>query len=156
MLCMSASRSVLRSIGPSPRMKRLFASIHVFLYRLTGGVLGQRLGPARTLLLTTIGHKTGKQRVTPITYFPDGNTFVLVASNYGAATDPLWLRNLRKHPHTQIQVRAKILTVNAEEAVGDEKERLAHLARRLNPTYERYQQRTSRDIPLVVLHPSPT
>ncbi len=140
--------------GTSINRKRLFANIHTFLYRQTRGMLGHHLGPARILLLNTLGYKTSKQRITPITYFPDGNTFVLVASNYGAETDPIWLRNLRQHPQTHIQVGARVIPVEATEASGSEKKRLASLAVRHNPTYNQYQQRINRDIPLVVLRPS--
>ncbi|MBA3824091.1 MAG: nitroreductase family deazaflavin-dependent oxidoreductase [Ktedonobacterales bacterium] len=118
-------------------------------------MLGHRLGLARVLLLTTIGQKTGKRRETPIAYFPDGNTFVLIASNYGAETDPLWLRNLRKHPQAQIQVGSRVLLVEAHEALGGEQERLAAVALRMNPTYAQYRQHTKRAIPLVVLRPCP-
>ncbi len=133
--------------------KRIFARIHIALYRLTRGMVGHRLGPARILLLTTIGFKSGQQRTTPISYFADGEAYILVASNYGAATDPIWLRNLRRHPRTTIQVKARIMTIDAEEAGGTERERLATIAMRLNPTFQRYQQQTARAIPLVVLRP---
>ncbi len=133
--------------------KRIFARLHIALYRLTRGVVGHRLGPVRVLLLTTIGYTSGQQRTTPISYFADGDAYVLVASNYGAETDPIWLRNLRRHPRTTMQVKARIMTIDAEEAVGAERERLAALAMRLNPTYRRYQKQAQRAIPLVVLRP---
>ena len=133
--------------------KRIFMRAHVFVYRATGGRVGHRLGPATTLLLTTIGRKTGKPRVTPITYFRDGDDYILVASNYGAPTDPLWWRNLQREPHAQIQVKGQQFTVVAAAATGDNQARLAEMAMRANPTYPAYLKKTTRAIPLVILHP---
>ena len=70
-------------------LQRLFANTHIWVYHASGGRIGHRLGPVTTLLLTTIGRKSGQLRITPITYFPDGDTFVLVASNYGSMHDPV-------------------------------------------------------------------
>lgn len=149
----SSPRDPQQDAGPSTRFKRIFARIHIWLYRRTGGWIGYRLGPAHVLLLATIGQKTGLPRVTPITFFQDGTDFVLVASNYGADRDPIWWRNLQRHPEATVQVRRRAIAVRAHAAQGEERDRLVPLALQLNPTYAQYLRRTQRDIPLVVLTP---
>jgi len=62
---------------------KLLMTINVFLYRLTNGVIGGKMGGQSVLLLHTIGRKSGKSYITPTNYFRDGKNYVLVASNWG-------------------------------------------------------------------------
>src|SRR5690348_3056894 len=113
-----------RAPGWQIALRRAFARTHIALYRLTGGLIGHRLGRLRALLLTTTGRRSGLPRVTPITYLPDGSTFVLVASNYGSARDPLWWGNLQAHPEATVQVGRKRLRVHATQADATDRARL--------------------------------
>lgn len=99
-------------------LKRLLAQTHVVVYHASRGSIGHHLGKTTVLLLTTMGRKTGKRRVMPIAYFRDGARYILVASNYGAATDPSWWRNLQAHPEATIQVGSQSITVQATAAMG--------------------------------------
>ncbi|TLY15703.1 MAG: nitroreductase family deazaflavin-dependent oxidoreductase [Thaumarchaeota archaeon] len=67
-----------------------FTTLHVFLYRLTGGSIGGRFRGAPVLLLTTTGRKTGKQRTTPLLYLADETNLAIVASNGGRDRAPSW------------------------------------------------------------------
>ncbi len=134
-------------------MFKLILKLMVFLYRVSGGRIGGKMGKVSTLLLTTTGRKTGKQRTLPLNYIMDGPAYVITASASGADRDPGWFFNIRSNPQAVIQVKDKQIKVTAE-IVGPEKKpelwaRLVEVA----PNYAGYQKRTSRDIPMVILHP---
>jgi deazaflavin-dependent oxidoreductase (nitroreductase family) len=124
---------------------------HVRRYVETGGRSGHRWHGVQTLLLTTRGRKTGKLRRTALIYGRDSDRYLVVASKGGAATHPLWYRNLTADPEVQVQVGAERFTARARTASPEEKPRLWRLMAEIWPDYDRYQQRTSREIPVVVL-----
>jgi deazaflavin-dependent oxidoreductase (nitroreductase family) len=137
-------------------LTKAITGTHVALYRRTGGGFGGRMAGMPVLLLTTTGRKSGKRRTTPLGYLEDGPTYVIIASNGGRDKPPAWYLNLRSNPQARIQVGRQSLNVAAETADPEEKRRLwAELISRA-PTYGRYQQRTTRDIPMVVLRPAST
>jgi deazaflavin-dependent oxidoreductase (nitroreductase family) len=76
-----------------------------------------------------------------------------VASKGGHPNHPAWYHNLLAHPNTTVQIRAERRPVQARLATAEERERLWALAVAVYPSYESYQQRTEREIPLVVLEP---
>jgi deazaflavin-dependent oxidoreductase (nitroreductase family) len=84
---------------------------------------------------------------------PDGDDLVVVPSKGGHPRNPDWLHNLRAHPETTVQIGRRRLSVRAREADGEERLRLWPKAVEHNPVWGRYQQRTSRRIPLVILEP---
>lgn len=127
---------------------------HAALYRATGGRVGRRLpGLPSLLLLDHVGAKSGKPRTTPLVYMPDGDRMLVVASKGGHPRNPGWLHNLRAHPETEVQIGRDRIKVRAREADADERERLWPKAAEYNPHWGRYRQRTSREIPLVLLEP---
>jgi deazaflavin-dependent oxidoreductase (nitroreductase family) len=131
----------------------LITSLHVLVYKASGGRVGGRAGRLRFLLLEHTGRKTGRPYEAPLLYMPDGERLVVVASNAGDARDPAWWKNLQAAPETYARVETRRLPVHARAALGAER---AELWRRLLvgwPEYARYQQRTSREIPVVVLEP---
>jgi deazaflavin-dependent oxidoreductase (nitroreductase family) len=137
------------------RFTRLAVGTHVALYRRTGGGFGGRMAGLPVLLLTTTGRKSGKRRTTALGYLEDGPTYVITASNAGLDRPPAWFLNLQSTPRARIQVGRRTLNVEAETASPEEKRRLwAELIARA-PGYARYQQRTARDIPMVILRPAP-
>jgi deazaflavin-dependent oxidoreductase (nitroreductase family) len=130
----------------------LFGEAHVRRYRETGGKVGHiwKRG-AKTLLLTTNGRKSGKPTTTPLIYERDGDRFVIVASKGGAPEHPGWYRNLLANPEAEVQVEDEVFPVRASTAEAEERERLWKLVNRQWPDYDGYQQRTDREIPVVVL-----
>jgi proline iminopeptidase len=106
------------------------------------------------LLLTTKGRKTGEPRTTPLIYTRDGERFVIVASKGGAPQHPGWYENLRKDPAVELQVLAEVFPARARVAEGEERERLWEKANEVWPHYAEYQQKTDREIPVVVLERS--
>jgi len=130
----------------------LFGQKHVQRYRETGGEVGHlwKRG-SKVLLLTTKGRKTGKATTTPLIYENDGENYVVVASKGGAPEHPGWYRNLVKSPDVELQVKDDVFTARARVAEGPERERLWKLVNEQWPDYDAYQQRTDREIPVVVL-----
>ena len=130
----------------------LFVKQHVERYRETDGEVGHiwRRG-SKTLLLTTIGRRTGRPTTTPLIYEQAGDDYVVVASKGGAPSHPGWYRNLAKNPRVEVQVRGDVFPAQARTATGEERERLWKLASQQWPDYDRYQTRTDREIPVVVL-----
>src|SRR5574341_1013026 len=132
---------------------RFLMAIAVFLYRLTDGKFGGRVQGLRVLLLTTTGRKTGKKRTTPLGYFEDDGSYVIIGSNAGFETHPAWFLNLKSNPRATIQVKDRQFQVNAEIAGPEKRERLWARLIELAPSYANYAKRTRREIPLVILRP---
>ncbi len=135
------------------QMYKCIISLAVFLYRVSAGRIGGKMKGGDVLLLTTTGRKTGKQRTLPLIYIMDGPAYVLTASIGGAPKSPAWFFNLRDNPQAIIQVKDKQINVVAEVADKEKKRELwAQLIAAL-PFYEQYQQKTTRDIPMLILRP---
>ena|SRR5947209_6162225 len=127
---------------------------HARVYRLTRGVIGHRFpGGPPMLLLDHVGAKSGRKRTTPLVYVEDPPNLVLVASKGGHPRNPAWYHNLRAHPDITVQVGAERRPVHARLATPDERARLWPRAVEVYSGYDGYQQRTAREIPLVVLEP---
>ncbi len=137
-----------------PLLRRL-TGVHTTVYRLTGGLVGHRLpGAPPILLLDHVGARTQTPRTTPLVYVEDGPDIVIVASKGGHPRHPAWYHNLLAHPDTTIQIGSTRRAVHARVASPDERRRLWPKALAVYPGYGGYQERTEREIPLVVLEPA--
>jgi deazaflavin-dependent oxidoreductase (nitroreductase family) len=129
-----------------------FLRLHDTVYRRTGGRVGHRLpGAAPSLLLHTVGARSGKPRTTTLSYARAGDDYLVVASKGGADDPPAWYLNLEADPEVQVQVRDEVFTAHARTATPEEHpalwaEMVGHW-----PDYDAYQAKTSREIPVVVL-----
>ena len=127
---------------------------HAALIRATDGRIGARLpGLPPLLLLDHVGARSGKLRTTPLVYMPQGDDMLIVASKGGHPRHPAWLHNLRAHADTEVQIGRRRMKVHAREAKAEERRRLWPEAADYNPHWGRYRERTSREIPLVLLEP---
>ncbi|MDQ3913604.1 MAG: nitroreductase family deazaflavin-dependent oxidoreductase [Actinomycetota bacterium] len=136
------------------RFMEIIWKLHRYVYRVSGGRVGKAFGGAPVLLLITTGRRTGESRPVTLTYFEDGDRFVVIGSNAGEDRHPAWWLNLRAHPDATVQIGQTTTRVRAVEAVGEERERLwAEIIRR-DPGYEEYRLRTDRQIPVVLLEPT--
>ena len=127
---------------------------HTVAYRATHGLVGHRFpGAPPTLLLDHVGARSGKRRTTPLTYLDDGEDLVLVASKGGHPRNPAWYHNLRANPDTTVQVGSRRRPVRARVANHAERTRLWPMVVELYGGYGGYQERTDREIPLVILEP---
>jgi len=133
--------------------------LHDKLYKSTDGRIGHRVplpGMPPSLLLHTVGAKTGTQRTNTLSYFPDGGDYYVVASKGGDPKAPRWYHNLKANPDIEINLGPKRLAVMAKPVLPDDPDypRLWQIVNRDNGNrYNGYQSRTSRKIPLVRLTP---
>jgi F420H(2)-dependent quinone reductase len=126
--------------------------VNIGLFRATGGRVGGKMGRAPVLLLHHTGAKSGKKRVSPLIYVPDGENVVIVASKGGIDRNPAWFHNLRAHPETEVELpREGRRRVRARVSEGTERERLWEKAVAIYKPYADYQTYTERQIPVVVL-----
>jgi deazaflavin-dependent oxidoreductase (nitroreductase family) len=126
----------------------LFGQEHVRVYRETGGERGYHWRNGTTiLLLTTKGRTSGQERTTPLIHRVDGDRWVIVASKGGAPDHPGWFKNLSAEPEATIQVKDEQIPV----AEGEERDRLWAAMTEVWPDYDKYQKKTDRQIPVVVL-----
>ncbi|MCV7380946.1 nitroreductase [Mycobacterium alsense] len=132
----------------------LLGEDHIRAYRDSGGEVGYIWNGVPTLLLTTTGRRTGKQRTSALIFARDGGDYLVVASKGGAPSHPSWYVNLQANPEARIQVRADEFAVVARTASATEKPRLWQIVTGVWPNYDAYQTRTDRDIPVVILTPS--
>lgn len=112
---------------------------------------GQARPGLTDLLLTTRGRKTGKLRRTALVYARDGDHYILAASNAGADRHPAWYLNLVADPGVTVQIGARTCAATARTATAEEKPRLWQLMVATMPSYQGYQEATSRDIPIVII-----
>jgi deazaflavin-dependent oxidoreductase (nitroreductase family) len=133
---------------------KIFTAANAFLFRITKGRLGNRMGGQSVLLLHTVGRKSGKVYTTPLSYYRDGNAYLVVASNWGKEVHSDWFYNLQRHPRATIQVGATTITVEARPAEGDEYTRLWTLVTKQNDQYLKYQKGLARKIPIMILTPT--
>lgn len=134
-------------------LKAAFAA-HTTIYELSDGRVGA--GSSFPMLLLTVnGRRTGKSRTTPLVYFRDGDSYVVVGSDGAARRDPHWWKNLQVNGRGRIRTGRDVFPVEARHAEGAERERLWEHGKGVNPAWERYQKRAERVLPVVVLTPVP-
>ena len=129
------------------------AKLHASVFRATDGRIGGRMVGSPVLLIVTTGRKSGQRRTTVLLYLEDGGRYVIVASNGGTATHPMWWLNLQADPEAMVEVGDRKTHVRATEARGEEKARLWQRLIRMYPSYENYQKKTDREIPVIILEP---
>lgn len=132
---------------------RAMSKTHLAVQRLSRGRFLSRVAGMPVLLLTTTGRQSGKPRTTPLTFFRDGANLVVIASNGGADRPPDWSLNLQQSPRAVVQIGADELTVQARTASPEERQRLWVGITATYSGYARYQKKTTRQIPVLILTP---
>ena len=138
---------------PSPRD---WVREQVELYESSGGTKGTTLRDTGlpVILVTHRGNKTGAIRKTPLMRVKDGNGYVLVGSQGGAPSDPVWVHNLRANPQVELRDETVVKPMSVREVTdAAERARLWALAVAAFPPYAEYQKKTSRQIPVFVAAP---
>ncbi len=128
-----------------------WVSKHLRKYVESNGAEGHLYHGRPTLLLTTVGRRSGLKRRTPLIYGRDGDAYVVVASNGGADDHPLWYHNLLALPQAEVQVRDEVFTAVARTATAGEKPALWEQMVGIHGEYADYRRKTARDIPVVIL-----
>lgn len=109
-----------------------------------------------TLMLTTVGAKSGLPRQVPLIFFVDDRRIILVASNFGGVSHPAWYHNLRANPRASVLFAGRERAYHAREAGGIEHAELWRRAVAYYPGFAAYQRRTGgRQIPIMVLEQAP-
>lgn len=109
-----------------------------------------------TLLLTTIGAKTGKRRTNGLPYFEIDGEYLVIGSNGGGALNPGWSANVRANPEVLLRIKRKKVPAIGRVTTGEERARLFEHISAINPSLPRYQESASkfgREVPLVVFKP---
>lgn len=127
------------------------SDLHVAVYKLTAGRVGSTLVGRPGLLLRTIGRKSGKPHTVFLPYVPDGETMVVTASFAGSEHHPDWYHNLQANPEVIVRDRDRVFWCTSETITGKERELLWSMLVAGVPVYAEYQERCSREIPLVRL-----
>lgn len=120
-------------------------------FRAHGGRVGGPFEGAPLLLLTSTGAKSGEERTTPVMYLPDGERMVIFASKAGAPTNPAWYHNLVANPTATVEVGTESFQATARVASGEERAELYNRQAELRPQFADYAEKTTREIPVVVL-----
>lgn len=139
---------------PPPRwVLKVATRLHVLLHRLTGGRWFNTLAGDEVCFVTMKGARSGRPLTIPLMYVPYRDGVLLVASQGGAPRNPVWYRNLVKHPDITVEHRGRRMELRAREARPEEKPALWPVCDRHYAPYADYRQRTTRDIPIFVCEP---
>jgi deazaflavin-dependent oxidoreductase (nitroreductase family) len=122
-------------------------------FRANGGKAGGMFEGKPLLLVHNVGAKSGREFVTPLVYLADDDRYVIFASKGGAPVNPGWYHNLKARPNVSIEVGTDTLEVVAEEAIGEERDRLYGIQEQQQPQFAEYAVKTKRKIPVIVLTP---
>lgn len=121
-------------------------------FRANGGKVGGTFDGAPLLLLITTGARTGEERINPLMYTKDGDDLVVLASKGGRPENPAWYHNVVANPRTTVELGRERFAATARVAQGEERDRLYQAQAALYPQFAEYQRKTTRQIPVVVLH----
>ncbi|MGV0635423.1 nitroreductase family deazaflavin-dependent oxidoreductase [Mycolicibacillus trivialis] len=131
------------------------------MYKASNGRVGGkwRMGSKRfgdlppVGILTTIGRKSGQPREAPLLYLREGDRVVLVASQGGRATNPMWYLNLKADPAVSFRIRDEVLTLTARDATAAERAEYWPKLDAMYPDFADYRSYTTREIPIVICDP---
>ena len=135
---------------------RLVTSAHESVFRATQGRLGGRIGGMPVVMLKTTGRKSNQLRTTMLTSPVQEDGRVIVVASYGGDDrHPSWYKNLQIHPNVEVTMSGHTRAMVARTASATEKSELWPRVTSAYKGYAGYQKKTERDIPLVILEPSP-
>jgi deazaflavin-dependent oxidoreductase (nitroreductase family) len=123
-------------------------------FRANGGRVGGPFEGGTLLLLHTTGARTGQERVNPVAYQKLDDGYAVFASKAGAPTNPDWYYNLVAHPDVEAEIGDETVRLTARVAQGDERDRIWTRQKETNPGFAEYEQKTTRQIPVVILEPA--
>lgn len=133
---------------------RILSPIDRFVSRITGRrmTFAGLVSGLPVLLLTTTGARTGAQRTQPVLYLRDGNSFVLIGSNWGQAHNPSWYYNLRANPNAEVTLSGSTYDVIAREVTGPQRNLYWQQGCLMYPAWNLYKRRSPRrQFPVVIL-----
>ncbi|MDA0229388.1 MAG: nitroreductase family deazaflavin-dependent oxidoreductase [Proteobacteria bacterium] len=126
------------------------------LYESSGGTEGTTLKDTGLpcIVITHKGNKTGGVRKIALMTVKVGDGYVLIGSNGGAPTHPVWIYNFRANPDVEIRDKTKVQKMRLREVHDDpEREKLWQAGVKAFPPYEEYKAKTSRKIAVFIAEP---
>lgn len=123
-------------------------------FRANDGKVGGQFDGADLLLLTTMGAKSGRPRLSPLAYFRIDGKLLIIGSFAGADVNPAWVHNLRANPSAQIEIGTESSDVTARELPAAERDELFPKITAVAPGFAEYQAKTARVIPVFELQPT--
>lgn len=104
------------------------------------------------VLITSIGAKTGQQRISPVGLFEiDGKRYI-VGSAAGRDSNPGWVANIRKNPKIKVEIAANPPSdATIHELLGAERDRIFAVVKERAPGFATYEAATDRVIPVFEL-----
>ena len=124
------------------------------LSRVTGGQVQLSALLVPSLVLHTIGAKSGEPRDAPLMYTPDGEGRAIVAgTNFAGGRHPAWTANLLARPDAAITVRGRRVPVRAHLVPRDERDAVWNLIEAQWPGYRAYERDSGRTVRLFRLQP---
>ncbi len=125
-------------------------------YEASGGTRANTLRDTglRVIIVTTRGKKSGKVRKMALMRVEHAGQYALVASKGGAPDHPDWYHNLRAHPdEVMIQDGPEPFDATVRELEGEERRVWWERAVAAYPPYAEYQEKTDRQIPVLLALP---
>jgi deazaflavin-dependent oxidoreductase (nitroreductase family) len=120
-------------------------------FRANDGKVGGAFAGRRLLLLHTTGAKSGRTRVNPLVYRRDGENLQVFGTKGGSPTNPDWYHNLLANPRVTVELGTERYEATARVTRADERDRLWEQAKQEIPGFAEYEQRTDREVPVIVL-----
>jgi deazaflavin-dependent oxidoreductase (nitroreductase family) len=133
------------------RFFRAFARGHTRVLVRTRGFPSWSGPRLRFLVLETRGRRTGRSRSVVLLYMPDGDNYVVIASNFGGEQPPAWWMNLGADPEALVHVSGRTVAVRARALTGEERDTMLRRAVAYNWQWRGYSRTVQRELPIVLL-----
>jgi deazaflavin-dependent oxidoreductase (nitroreductase family) len=122
-------------------------------FRANDGKVGGQFEGAPLLLLHTIGAKSGRERVNPMMYQRVGDGYAVFASKGGAPDNPDWYHNVIANPAVKAEIGNQTVELTGRVTEGEERDKIWTQQKSDYPGFADYEQKTPRQIPVVILQP---
>ena len=130
------------------------ADVEAYLAEPDGRSTGAGPSGLPTLLLISVGRKSGEKRTVPLVFLQDGKDMVIVGSLAGYDHHPAWVHNVRANPKCSVQLDRRKMNAVAREANEKERKDLWPRLVALLPLWGHFQKQTDRPFPIVILSPT--
>ena len=141
---------VVQKVAGSPAFARIappiITPLDKLVHRLSGGRLLLSKGLVPVLVLTTTGARSGEPRSVPLACVPHDDVIYLVGSNFGREKHPAWTGNLLRTPRAEVSLDGETFAVDARLLTDEEKAEVWPLLLEMWPTYDRYVERSGRNL----------
>ena len=136
---------------PAPHwILKTMTRVHIFLHRLSDGRAFNTLAGDEVCFVTMTGARSERRITIPLMYVPHKQGVLLVASQTGRPSNPVWYHNLVKNPDIEVRHRRNNMTLRARQATPDEKASLWPICDEHYAPFSEYRRRTPRDIPIFI------